>query len=221
MLLAVTGLRREARIVENDYMLAVSGGGNRASLEQQIEAALRRDVRGIVSFGVAGALAPELRPGDCVIASAIVDGDRTFPCDATWLQAIAARLSEKIIATIAGSETILGDSNKKRALRLKTGAAAVDMESHVAALAARAHNLPFIAVRTISDAADRVLPPAALSALKPDGTIDVLGVARSLIAQPTQIPALMRTASESERAFAALLRCFDLLGPRLAFPDLG
>jgi hopanoid-associated phosphorylase len=222
MLLAVTGLRREARIVESDFVLTVSGGGNCASLEQQIEFALQRgDVGGIVSFGVAGALAPELKPGDCIIASAIVDGDQIFPCDENWHHAVAARLPEETIATIAGSQTILADSDQKRALRMNTGAAAVDMESHIAVRAARAHSLPFLAIRTISDGADRVLPPAALAALKPNGRIDMLGVAQSLIARPRQIPALIRTASESERAFAALLRCFRLLGPRLAFPDFG
>lgn len=221
MLLAVTGLRREARIVENDFVLAVSGGGNRASLERQIETALRSGISGIISFGVAGALAPELKPGDCIVASGIVDGDQTFSCDENWFQAVAIRLPEKRIATIAGSQSILADSGQKHALHLKTGAAAVDMESHIAARAARARSLPFITIRTISDAADRVLPPAALSALKPDGKIDMFGVVQSLIARPGQIPALVRTASESERAFAALLRCFRLLGPRLAFPDLG
>jgi len=221
MLLAVTGLRREARIAESESVETISGGGDRASLERQLAVALRNNIRGIASFGVAGALFRDLRPGDCVLASRVIDGDETFVCDEAWLNAAAQRLSDAFVGTIAGSHTILADVSQKSGLFRKTGAMAADMESHVAARAARARNLPFVAIRTISDAADRALPPAALAALKPDGRLDALAIARSLLAHPAQIPNLIRTGRESEKAFAALLRCRSLLGPRLAFPYLG
>ncbi|MGB8365125.1 MAG: hypothetical protein ACLQUZ_00685 [Rhizomicrobium sp.] len=221
MLLAVTGLRREARIVESDDMTTISSGGNQPSLTQQIAIALRGTARGVVSFGIAGALAPALMPGDCVVASHIIDGSEIIACDAKWLKAIVSWLPDAHVAAIAGSRTILADVDAKAALHRRTGAAAVDMESHIAARAARDHGLPFVAVRTISDGADHTLPPAALVALKPDGRIDFPALARSLLAQPAQIPGLIRTARESERAFAALFRCRSLLGPSLAFPYLG
>lgn len=219
MILAVTGLRREARIVESADVVAISGGGDRASLEKQLSRASQ--VRGIISFGVAGALAPDLKPGSCVIASHVIDGDETFACDDAWLKLKALRLPHARVAPIAGSYVVIPDSAAKAALYRKTGAAAVDMESHIAARVARERNVPFIAVRTISDGAERSLPPAAAAALKPDGRIDFVRLARSVVAQPTQIPALIRTARESEQAFAALLRCRSLLGPGLAFPDFG
>jgi adenosylhomocysteine nucleosidase len=220
-LLAVTGLRREARIVASDSVIAISGGGDRDSLTWQIESALRAPVRGIVSFGIAGALAPALEPGDLVIASCVIHGNETFPSHAGWLKAIMARLPDAHLEAIAGSHTMLTNAAEKSALYRMTGAAAVDMESHIAARAAQRRGLPFVAIRTISDAAERALPPAALAALKPDGGVDIFGVARSLVARPAQIPALIRTARESERAFAALLGCLSLLGPRLACPDTG
>ncbi len=221
MLLAVTGLRREARIVESDDMAVISSGGDQASLAQKIVIALQRPARGVVSFGIAGALAPSLRPSDCVVASCIIDGRETISCDAAWLKAVASRLPGAYVEPIAGSAMILADTDAKAAFFRRTGAAAVDMESHIAARVARDHGLPFIAVRTISDGAQHTLPPAALVALKPDGRIDFPALARSIFARPSQIPALILTARESERAFAALLRCCSLLGPRLAFPDLG
>jgi adenosylhomocysteine nucleosidase len=219
MLLAVTGLRREARIVESDEVAVISGGSDRANLIRQIDIALQGPIRGVVSFGVAGALAPKLRAGDCVVASRIIYKRELFACDAAWLKAVASRLPDAQMEAIAGSRTILADTGAKAALYRDTGAAAVDTESHIAARAAQRRGLPFIAIRTISDAAERALPPAALTALKRDGRIDALGVARSLLMQPAQIPALVRTGREAERAFASLLRCFGLLGSRLAFPD--
>jgi hopanoid-associated phosphorylase len=220
-LLVVTGLRREANIAAREHIVTVSGGGNRESLERQIAAALDNPIRGIVSFGIAGALAPHLKPGDCIVASHVIDGDQIFSCDEAWLRAVAAKLPDAQIATMAGTDSILADVAGKTALYARTGAAAADMESHIAARAARAKNLPFIVLRTISDGADRALPPATLAALKPDGTLDAFAIARSLLAKPGQIPSLIRTGRESEQAFAGLLRCRGRLGPLFAFPDLG
>jgi adenosylhomocysteine nucleosidase len=220
-IVAVTGMQREARIARSEYVKAISGGGDRASLELQLAAALREPVQAIVSFGVAGALSPDLKPGDCVMATRVVVGDESFACDEEWLHIAARRVEGVHIGPIAGSETIIADAAQKAALFRAANALAVDMESHIAARAASAHDLPFLAIRAISDGAGRALPPAALAALKPNGGIDLWGVTRSLLTRPAQIPDLIRTARESEKAFAALLRCRNMLGRLFAFPDLG
>jgi len=85
---------------------------------------------------------------------------------------------------------------------------------------ARRHRLPFAVVRVISDAAHRTLPPAARVGMKPDGRMDLPAVLSSLLVNPGQLPALIRTGLEAERAFRALLRGYRRLGPRLAGPDL-
>jgi hypothetical protein len=71
---------------------------------------------------------------------------------------------------------------------------AVDMESHVAAKVAALHNIPFAVCRTVIDPAGRDLPPAAVIDLRHDGTPDLLAISGSVIRQPNQIPALVRTA---------------------------
>ena len=86
------------------------------------------------------------------------------------------------------------------------------MESHVAAAFAARHGLPFGAIRIVSDGADHVLPPAAGTAMRPDGSIDVFGVVRSLARDPGQIPALIATARDAAVAFRALGRVRGLLG---------
>ena len=72
----------------------------------------------------------------------------------------------------------------------------------------------------ISDDAGHVLPPAALVAMKPDGGIALGRVLGSLLRKPLQMPALIRTARASNKAFAELLRCRDLCGVGLAGTDL-
>jgi hypothetical protein len=94
------------------------------------------------------------------------------------------------------------------------------MESQVAARFATKRNLPLAALRVISDDASHVLPPAALVAMKPDGGIALGRVLGSLFRKPTQMPALVRTARASNKAFAELLRCRDLCGVGLAGTDL-
>jgi adenosylhomocysteine nucleosidase len=95
------------------------------------------------------------------------------------------------------------------------------MESQIAAELAARHRLPFAALRVIADPVERQLPPAALVGMRQDGEIDLAAVIASLARNPTQLRALMGLAFDTKRAFAALLRCNDLLGPRLGFGDLG
>ncbi len=92
------------------------------------------------------------------------------------------------------------------------------MESHIAARVADQNGLPFAAVRVVSDSWQQSLPPAALVAMSTTGKVDLVAVLRSLISQPGQIPALMRTAWEAEKAFRALFRYRHVLNP---FPEVG
>lgn len=220
MILAATGLLREARILEGGQgrdaaLRVIAGGGDRERLEAALDRAAPA-AHGIISIGIAGALEPGLRPGDWVVADAVGE----VPTDPGW----AARLAEALGATrgpIAGSDIMVVEAAGKAALRRATGALAVDMESHVAARVAVRHALPFAAARVISDAADRSLPPAARVGMRPDGGMDLPAVLRSLAADPSQLPALIRTGIEAERAFRALLRGHRRLGPGLAGPVLG
>ena len=90
MILAVTGLQRERRIVTGPDVEAVAGGGDHARLEAVVNQLAARS-RGVLSIGIAGGLAPGLRAGRWVIADAVlVDGEPT-PTDAAWtdLEALA------------------------------------------------------------------------------------------------------------------------------------
>ena len=95
---------------------------------------------------------------------------------------------------------------------------AVDMESHIAAKIAALHNIPFAICRTVIDPADRDLPPAAVVGLRHDGTPDVLAISRSVMRQPNQVPALVRTTIDAWTACKALRRGRHLLGVGLGCP---
>jgi hypothetical protein len=119
-----------------------------------------------------------------------------------------------------GSDLIIGNADTKSRLHQVTGALAVDMESQVAARFAAKRNLPLAGLRVISDDAGHALPPAALVAMRPDGGIALGRVLGSVLRRPGQVPALIRTARSSNKAFAELLRCLDLCGVGIAGADL-
>lgn len=217
-ILAVTGLTKEAEIVGANGVVAVAGGGDAKALTDKLEA-LHGDISGVISIGLGGALSPHIRVGDMVIADQVLAGSETFRCNNGWRVRLSARLKHAHVGAIVGSNVVLDSAVAKAGLYESTGALAVDMESQVAARFAKSRELPFAALRVISDAAGHGLPPAALVAMKPDGGVALGRVLGSLLRHPLQIPALIRTARGADKAFAKLLRCRDLCGVGLAGPD--
>jgi hypothetical protein len=133
---------------------------------------------------------------------------------------LAAKLPHAHQGPVIGSDVILDSANSKAALYEATGALAVDMESQIAARFAAARGLKLAALRVISDDARHTLPPAALVAMTPEGGIALGRVLWSVVKNPLQIPALVRTGVASNKAFAELLRCRDLCGVGFAGADL-
>ena len=202
-------------------MKAIAGGGDETRLAALIERAIEDGARGLISFGIAGALQRGLEPGACIVGSAVLfDGNR-FATDDAWSARLLDVLPEARRETVLGSARAVGGVDEKAELHRETGAAIVDMESHVVARIAVTRGLPFAVLRVVADSAEQSLPPAAVNGMKPDGTPDIAGVLKSLASQPGQLPDLMRTAFAARRAMAGLLRCHRLLGLGLGFVDLG
>lgn len=220
--IAVTGLRTEARIAAGPQVLTVAGGCDVYGLAQSVEAAAASAAAAIISFGIAGGLAPELAPGTKIVARSVVaaDGERYFGCPA-WSQRLSRALGGVPIADIAGVDAPLTGHAEKRALHIKTGALAADTESHIAAKVAAAYGLPFAAFRVIADPAHRQLPHAALVAIKPDGSLALGAITRSLLRNPRQVPLLLEVARDARAAFAALFRGRQMLTGALGFSDFG
>ena len=232
---AVTGLAFEARIVAGAGVTVVCAGGQ-LQLKRAIENALRQGCRGILSFGISGGLAPHLKPGTCIVASSVIAEHGRYVTHRDWAQSLIdmvrdaaegegasgpAALRNVSLADIAGSDAPLACTDAKRTLYQRTGAVAVDTESHVAARIAADHRVPFAALRVITDPSNRALPPAALVATRIEGTIDVAAViAPRCSAVRKQVPTLFRLALDSWAARRTLVPSRRCLGPNLGLPDL-
>ena len=217
--LAVTGIHAEARIAAGRGVTTLVGGCDEARLAVLLQECLARGVGAVISFGIAGGLEPSLRAGTVVVADVIDDGETLWATDGAWRARLLAAVPGSIEGTLAGTNRAVADLAGKAALRRRTRAAAVDMESHIAARLAAQHDVPFVALRVVADPADRALPHAALVGLRPDGSTDVGAVVRALIQRPTDLPALVRTAFDARSAFAALTRSRRHLDDRLGFGE--
>ena len=201
-ILAATGLAREAALIAADGVTPVVSGARPDLLQSRLQAAAA-GATAIISLGIGGALAAGLHPGDWVVATKVVSAGEEWPTDLAWTTALATALRAST-GPILGSEAMLLKAADKAAAQARTGALAVDMESHVAARLAHELGLPFAAARVISDPADRDLPSAVAVGIRPDGGMALGPVLLALMKNPLQLPALIRTGRDAETAFRAL-----------------
>ena len=219
-MIIVVGLAFEARIAAGPEMQVVRGGdgGNlTAALTAAIAEArlLSGDCPGIISFGVAGGLAPQLRPGTCVIGSAILSGSNRMPTNQIWSQQLLRTFPDAVSGMLLGVSAPICDPRDKCALYVSTGAIAVDMESHVVAAVGAAHGIPVAAMRVVTDPAERTLPASAVAAMRPNGTTNIGAMIKAVLMRPREIPALFQTAFDALAARVTLVRGRRLLGPSL------
>jgi len=215
--IAVTGMAFEARIVRGKGVDVVYAA--RADLlERALSEAVARGCAGIVSFGTAGGLAPELAPGALIVATAVDGPFGRIATDPRWSDRLAAALAATPLGVrlrrglLAAVGAPLTSAHEKQALYRSTGALAVDMESHIAGAIAAAHGLPFAVCRAVVDPAWRTLPRAATAGLRDDGTTALAPILRELVRQPSQLGPLIQVAADARAARTSLVAARHALG---------
>ena len=130
----------------------------------------------LVSFGVAGALSPDLPVGTVIDATRVVDESGAVLWEGGPLGVTSARSG-----TILGASRIVDDQSERALLRERTGADAVDMESGTLARTGRLAGC----VRAISDTPTSRLAGLA-RAVKTSGEPDLRGFVGGFVREPRE-----------------------------------
>ena len=213
--LIVTGLMQEARIASGPGMTVICSSSDPQQLRALLTVFDPNTIRGVISFGVAGGLDPALKSGDVVVATEVLAGDARWLAGLTLNEALMESMGldgRRIVrGRLAGAEQVVAARHLKEALHVETGAAAVDMESHIAADYAAKSGLPFAALRVVSDPAHRALPSLAMAAIKPNGDLDLRQIMRSVARNPRTLRDLVTTGIDFNRALRSLRGCRSFL----------
>jgi hopanoid-associated phosphorylase len=217
--LCASGLAAEGRAARAAGFDVIVGGGDPDRTEALVSAAARR-AQCLVSFGIAGGLAPHLRSGDIVLSTEVIDAaTRWRPSDdfSRRMTQVATRIGA-ICGPVLGAQSVVSTQADKARTWSDTGALAVDLESAAVARAAAAAGIPFLVLRAIADPANRQLPPAALIPLADDGTPAIRQVLAEILRRPRQLGALLGVARETRRALVALAGAARVLGGEFSAP---
>jgi adenosylhomocysteine nucleosidase len=149
----------------------------------------------VVACGFAGALTPNLKVGDVLLASEVVELDD----DVHWRTVVPAELGDLPIGRLVTVTQLAGRPAAKRTLARETGAVAVDMESAAIAEACQERRVPCAVVRAISDTSDTALSPRLVGLLA-GGNVAPWRVLAAVARSPGLIPELWRLARDTRLA---------------------
>jgi adenosylhomocysteine nucleosidase len=169
----------------DDVRVLITGMGAR-NAERAISKALSqfRPAR-VFTCGFAGALNPDLLIGDVV-------------CEREILLKGAKPVAFHYATRVAITEV------EKSALRARTGADVVEMESAVITRACRAAGVECVTLRAISDTAQEDLPLDFNALMTAEETLSPLKLTLAILKAPQKIPALMRLGRSSALAATRL-----------------
>jgi adenosylhomocysteine nucleosidase len=204
--LCTSGLAVEAKIARAvGFSVVIRAGDRDRTAALVATAAAQTDC--LVSFGIAGGLAPELEAGTVIVSGEVASEGRNWAIEPRLRRRLSqfARSIGAVEGLVFGAGSILATQIEKRRAWATTRALAVDLESEIVARTATALGIPFIVLRTIADTARRDLPPASLIPLRADGQPRVSRVFAAVLRRPSQLAGMIALAQETRIALSALV----------------
>lgn len=161
----------------------------------------------VVASGFAGALDPELKQGEIVVATEVVESE-----DQHWRTALPAELGDKKCGRLLTSRRLVASRYDKLKMFESTRAIAVDMESAAIAEACQVAHVPCAVVRVISDVADQPISEH-LARLMVGGRVSPFRVFAATITKPSLVPQFWRLGRETKIASQNLADALNKLIP--------
>ena len=181
-------------------VLLVLSGMGQFRARQAAERLVDAKADALISFGVAGGLAREIRPGELCIPEKIITADfselHTDPDRHEDMLALLQNAPVKLhTAPLFSGNEIVRSTNAKALINKQTQAIAIDMESTAIVEAARAAQLPGLVVRAIVDSVGTQLSTSVLRHTDHFGRVRLLPMLGTLLAQPAQILPLIKLSA--------------------------
>lgn len=179
-------------VYTNDFaVVACAGMGPERAILAVKAAMAAKPVTALLSVGLAGACDASLRVGDVVRAGVVVDTRS------------GERYTDTRFHQILASASTIASVKEKRRLYESYRASAVDMEAATVARIARGHNLPFHAIKAISDDANFELEELGRFATD-DGQFREIAFAAYSVVRPRLWSKLVDLSGNSKVAVQAL-----------------
>jgi nucleoside phosphorylase len=213
----LTGLRplkwpldyaQEGILNDRRILLAANGAGPKLAahaLEIAIRAISAADLQSsaleaAVSVGFCGALQPDLKEGQVIVAENLKspESTETLPCCAVD----CAR--PFLTGDILSQNRVAGKSSEKLDLGRRFQALAVEMEAWGVAARAKRAGLPFCCIKIVADRADESFGLDFNEARSGDGRISRGKIMGKAVVRPSVIPELFRLKRRTEMAAAVL-----------------
>jgi adenosylhomocysteine nucleosidase len=188
-------------------MLAAHGAGPKLAA-QAVEVAIRAvtaaelsasKLEAVVSVGYCGALTPEGREGQIIVATEVLDGPagERFPCLAPQTE------SDHQMGAIISQDCVANDCSAKKQLA-QSGAVAVDMEAAGLAARTKRADLPFLCIKVVTDRADESFGLDLNAMRNPEGRIARGKIGVYALTHPQLIPELLRLKRRAGNAAQVL-----------------
>ena len=170
----------------------VQSGPGEIRAASAADAALAAGAQALVSFGLAGGIADDVRPGRLLLPREVVTWDaRRFAVEPRWHARLAAALASGDVderPLLAAADILASADEKRRAAAL--GAAGVDLESGAIAKAAADAGVPFAVIRAVADGPGDELPPSASGWVGADGETRLSSVFAAVLDPRNWLPLL-------------------------------
>ena len=200
--------------LRSNILMHLCGIGSE-SATRGAEQLVARGVRGLVSFGTAGGLAPGLAPGAVLLPGRVETADGVLCTHEEWRIHVRDRLTaaglNMAFGNMTEADTVIATPGRKAALGALRNAAAVDMESAAVLRVATRHGLPALVLRVILDPLEMEVPAFVLRQSDNYGRTNLPGVVLELLRVPARLPALLQV----NRAFRAAARSMRSIGRNL------
>jgi len=200
----------------------VSGMGADAAARAAAWVLEHHPPQSLVALGFGGALTPELPPGALVLGESFWSYDPKTralaelpaPAAPAWGAALGDRLRAAGLPVYRGSLVSTGAIISKAGhgdLLAHLTHPVLDLETGAAATAAQVKNLPFLALRAVTDVAGEEIPDFLAEAVQQGKTPTAAEVLAWLAADPRRVPLLFRLWRRSREAARRLAQALEVI----------